>query len=780
MSLMEKGGLRMPQFGEIDRNYKYLNKSMRRVDSADKVSGHAQYAADLVFPHMLVAGALYSPYASAQVIRIDTEKAEKIPGVAAVMTFKDLKKPASWGYYTYMTDRIRYEADAVAIVAAENNQALKEGLDAIEVEYEELQPVITIEEALAPGAPLVHENDKDCVGNIWSHATTLVRKGDVDEAFPKCDKIIERSYSTSWQEHMYFEPEAAVAVPDPCGSITAYAGCANPFFGRRWVADSCDLPRPKARLIQTVVGGAFGGKEELLGVVIGRACMLAQKTGRPVKYVTSREESIKGSTKRHPFRLEYKVGVNNDGHLQAVQCRITETCGAYHMHEFMNFRAKVHAVGVYNIPNVKVDIQGVFTNTVTSGAMRGYSAPQTIFAVEQLYEDVAQEINMDPLEFKKMNILKQGDIHPCGQEMKQEIILPEMIDKICEKTDYIRKRDEYAKQTGTIRKGIGLSIFHRGCGLGGESPDNSACMVAVHDDGTVMANVGLGENGQGLRTAYTQILAEAMDVDPSLIYINQVDTNAIVDSGITAASRGTVMGAQSVRKAGEELKGLLMQTAAMMFKAPVEMVILEDGFFKLKGVPDAMIPWQAVCECHHWTGGQDGVMAWFSAPYLHFDNEKGYGDGFPTYTYSAVVTELEVDTETGDIKVEKVTSAHDCGNIINPRNLTAQIHGGVTMGMGFAVMEDLDNEKGHIRHANMDTYMIPSSLDTPEFEPLLFECSDPTGTYGSKSIGEPSLEGVPASIVLALRNALQIEIRHIPVNKVTLYELLHKNRRDAQ
>lgn len=766
----------MAQFGEVERNFKYLNKSMTRVDSASKASGRANYASDLSYAGMLHAGALYSSHASAKVLSIDTTKAQAVPGVVAVMTFKDLKKPVSWGYYCYMTERIRYEGDAVAIVAAENEQALEAGLKAIEVEYEVLKPVLTIEEALAPGAPLVHEGNPECEGNIWSHANAFVRKGDVAEGFAKCDKIVERTYTTSQVEHTYFETEAAVAVPDSDGCMTVYAGGQNPFFGRRWIADACNLPRSKTRMVQTTVGGSFGGKEELLGMVIGRAAMLAQKTGRPVKYVTSREESIKGSTKRHPFKLEYKVGVNNDGHLQAVQCKIIETCGAYHMHEWMNYRAKIHAAGVYNIPNVKVDIMGVFTNTVTSGAMRGYSAPQTIFAVEQLYEDVAKEIGMDPLEFKKMNFLKLGDIHPCGQEIKQEVILPEMIEKVSEKTDFVRKRDEYEKQTGTLRKGIGMSISHRGCGLGGESPDNSACRVTVYDDGSVLCQAGLSEIGQGLHTAYIQILAEALCVDPSLITMTTVDTHSIIDSGITAASRGTVMGAQSVKKAGEEMKAILINTAAMMFKAPAEIIILEDGFFKLSGVPDAMIPWQAVCECHHWTGGQGGVMAWYKAPDLHFDEEKGCGDGFPTYTYTIVVSEVEIDTETGEIKVERITSAHDCGTVVNPKNLVSQIHSGVVMGMGYAMMEDLGIKDGHIMNSNMDTYMIPCSLDIPEIVPMVFESDDPTGTFGAKSIGEQCTEAVASSVVNAMRNALDTPITHIPMNKVKLYELLHKKQ----
>jgi len=765
----------MPQYGETDRNFKYLNTGMPRVDALDKVSGRACYAADLSFPDMLVAGALYSPHASAKVLRIDTSKAQAVPGVAAVMTYQDLSKPFSWGYYCYMTDRIRYEGDAVAIVAAEDEESLRAGLAAIEVEYEPLKPVLTIEEALAPDAPLVHEENPDCAGNIWNHAGAFVRKGDVDAAFASCDRIIERTYTTCNVEHAYLETEAAVAVPDKNGRITVYTGCANPFFGRRWVADACGLPRSKTRLIQTTVGGSFGGKEELAGLVTGRASMLAQRTGRPVKYVTTREESFRSSTKRHPFRVEYKVGVNLDGALQAVACRIIETCGAYHMHEWMSFRTKIHAAGVYNVPNVKIDVMGVFTNTVTSGAMRGYGSPQSIFAVEQLYEEVAKEIGMDALAFKRKNLLKQGDTHPCGQIMQREIILPEMIDQICEETDYNNKHESYEHQTGTIRKGIGLSICHRGCGLGGESPDNSACLVTVHDDGSVMCNVGLVEVGQGLMTAYTQILAEALCVDPVLITVNRVDTDTVVDSGITAASRCTVMGAQSVQMAGEQMKTLLIETAAKkMFHAPVEMVELRDGFFRLIGVPNAMIPWHAVCECHHWTGGQGGVLAWYNAPEVRFDAEKGSGDGFPTYTYSVVVSEVEVDTETGTVKVNKVTSAHDCGNVINPGTVIGQINGGVAMGMGFAVLEDIGLRNGHIMNANLDKYVIASSLDMPQVEPMLFESDDPTGTFGAKSMGEPATEGVASSIVNALRNALGIEISQIPLNKVKIFELLHK------
>lgn len=765
----------MPLYGEGNKKYSYINKFCPRVDAKGKVTGRADYAADLVFPDMLFGGSLHGPYAHAKVKRISVEKAQAVPGVKAVLTYKDLRKPFSWAYYTYMTNVLRYEGDVVAIVAADTKRALEAGLEAIEVEYEELPAVFTVDEAMADGAPLVHEDNEDCVGNIWSHSRCKVRKGDVDAAFAECDAIVEREYETQAVEHLYLEPEAAVAVPEKDGRMTVYACAANPFFGRRWIADSLDIPRSKARLVQTTLGGSFGGKEELMGLTIGRASMLASATGRPVKMVISREESILCSSKRHPFKFKYKAGVNKEGKLQALEATLIENVGAYHMHEFMSFRASVHAAGVYVIPNVKVDIFGVFTNTVTSGAMRGYSSPQIIYAQEQFYEEVAEEIGIDSLTFKKMNMLHKGAVHPCGQEIKEEVILPEIIENLCVKTDFEEKCKKYANQTGDKRKGIGISIFHRGCGLGNESVDASAAYVCVHDDGSVMVNVGLVENGQGLHTAYSQIVAETLGIPVENILVNKVDTNTILDSGPTVASRCTVMGAQSVKKAAQELKSYLKKTAAMMFHAEnPDQVVFEDGMFMLIGVPEAKIPFQEVCNVHHWTGGQSGVMNWYKPPTLSFSCKTGFGDAFPTYSYSVCVAEVEVDYKTGEIKVEKVTSGHDVGTVINPETSKGQIYGGIAMGQGFAMMENLAIKDGKIRNKNMDTFMIASSMDVPEMEAILFECEDKTGTYGAKSLGENATEGVASAIINALHNATGERINNIPINKVKMFELLHK------
>jgi CO/xanthine dehydrogenase Mo-binding subunit len=368
--------------------------------------------------------------------------------------------------------------------------------------------------------------------------------------------------------------------------------------------------------------------------------------------------------------------------------------------------------------------------------------------------------------------LKQGAVNACGQEIKGEVILPEMLDKLCAETNFQGKRKLYATQTGDMLKGIGISIFYRGCGLGAESPDASAGYVCVHDDGSVMINSGLVDNGQGLKTSFTQIVAEVLSIPPHHIHFIGVDTHTIPDSGITAASRATVMGAKSLKLAAEELKVYLLQTAALMFHSEPAQVELKDGVFRLIGVPAGELPFAQVCNVHFWSGQQSGVMRWYKPPALDYDLKAGYGAAFPTYAYGAVVAEVEIDRKTGAIKVEKVTSAHDLGTVINPKIVEGQIYGGILMGQGFAIMEDLAMRQGLIQNCNFDTYIIAASMDIPKMQALLFESADPSGTFGAKSIGEPATEGVAAAIISAIKNAAGLHIRTIPINKVSLHKML--------
>lgn len=756
-----------------------IHESKPRIDGVEKVTGKARYAADLYLDGMLYAGVLRSPYTSAKVTKIDTIKAKAIEGVEAVVTFQDLRKKKSWAGYMYLTDHIRYAGDCVAMVAAQSKSLVEDALEAIEVEYEELPGVYTIDDALKEGAPLVHE---EYPGNVFQDSVYHIRKGDVQKGFEEADVILEREYRTQYIEHSYIEPEAVVAYPDPNnGIMTVYASAQNPFFTRRYVSDILGIPMNKVRMIQAVLGGTFGGKEEGIGLVTGRAAYLANLTQKPVKFVFTREDSFLESSKRHPFRLRYKIGAKKDGKIVAFEGEQVDNCGAYNNQtQFMNWRANVHSSGPYEIENIKTDTYGVFTNNIHSGAMRGYSSPSLIFGQEQLIEELAEELGMSEIELRRINCLKDGSITATGVPVDC-VILQQIMDETVEKTDYVRKHEQYKQQGETEKKkGIGLAICYRGCGLGAESPDASGCMMIANEDGSVSINSGLAENGQGLKTAYAQISAEALGVRYEDIQFPQLDSQAIADSGMTVASRGTVMGAQSVKKAGEKLKKIMIKNALELKAFPLENteltydelteedVELENSVFFLKKHPEIQAEFSAVTNSCIWTGKQLAAYEWFIPEDLPQDHATGQGKAFPTFAYGCVVAEVEVDMRTGYVDLKKVTASHDVGVAINPALIKGQIYGGIVMGQGYGIMEDVAPSKGKVKNRNFDSYILPTAMDAPEMDVNIFESGDPTGTYGAKSIGEPATEAVAAAIANAVYNATGKRVRENPCDLETV------------
>lgn len=761
----------MPLLGE--KKFNVINQSKPRIDGIEKVMGTARYAADMYMENMLYAGVLRSPCSSAKVISIKTAAAKAIEGVEAVVTFADMPRNKSWAGYMYLTDHIKYAGDCVAMAAARTKALLDEALEAIEVEYEELPGVYTIDEALKEGAPLVHAQYER---NIFKDSVFHIRKGDIEQGFEKADVILEREYRTQYIEHSYIEPEAVLAYQNPNdGVMTVHASAQNPFFTRRYIADALGVTMNKVRLVQEVLGGSFGGKEEGVGLITGRAAYLSMITKKPVKFVFTREDSFLESAKRHPFRLRYKIGATKEGDIVAFEGEQADNCGAYNNQtQFMNWRANVHSTGPYEIENIKTDTFGVFTNNIHSGAMRGYSSPSLIFGQEQLIDELAEELGMDGVELRRRNCLKNGSISATGVPV-ENVILQEVMDYTAEKTDYVRKHREYKNQTDPYkRKGIGLSICYRGCGLGAEAPDASGCMMIVNEDGSVTINSGLAENGQGLKTAYAQIAAEALGVPYESISFHGTDSFAIPDCGMTVASRGTVMGAQSVRKTGEKLKKIMIQNALELHALPLEEaglsyeevcagdVDLKDGRFFLKDCPKVSADMAGVCNACLWTGKQLCAFEWFIPNDLHQDHHTGQGTAFPTYAYGCVAAEIEVDMRTGYVDVKKVTASHDVGTAINPALIRGQIYGGIVMGQGYSIMEDVAPDKGRVKTRNFDSYIIPTSMDAPEMDIHIFECGDESGTYGAKSVGEPATEAVGAAIANAVYNATGRRIRENP------------------
>lgn len=787
----------MPLLGS--KNFNIINKSIPRIDGFDKVTGRAKYAADLHFPNMLYGGMLRSKMYPANVVKIDTSEAKSIPGVHAVVTADDMPKPKSWARYMYLTNKVLYPGDVVAMVAAESKELVDEALLAIKVEYEKQPGVYTIEEALEKDAPAVHEEYPD---NIFTESKYSIRKGNIEEGFDKADVIIEREYRTQFVEHSYIEPEAVIAVQNPTdGLMTVYASAQNPFFTRKYISDVLQTSLNKVRLVQQTLGGSFGGKEEGVGLITGRAAYLCKLTGRPVKIVFKREESFLESSKRHPFRLRYKIGATKDGKIVALEGELVDNSGAYNNQtQFMNWRANVHSAGPYVIDNIKTNVFGVFTNNIHGGAFRGFSSPSLIFAQEQLIDELSEELEMDPIDIRRINCLRSGSLTATSQKV-ENVILEEVMDYTLDKTGFKRKREEYKRQSNTSKKrGIGMAICYRGCGFGAESPDASGTMIIANEDGTITINSGLAENGQGLKTAYAQIVAEALGIPIKSIQFYGVDTNSIADSGMTVASRGTVMGGQSMKKAAAKLKENMKQNALELscFSSEniekanslesgslrgicaisKEDIELESGFFYLKKYPNYKISFGEVCNSCLWSGKQMAVYEWFTPEPCIQDHVTGQGTAFPTYAYGCVVAEVEVDMEIGTVELLKVTASHDVGTAVNPSLIKGQIYGGIVMGQGYGIMEEVEAIKGKVSTLNFDSYIIPTAADIPDMDVNIFECNDESGTYGSKSIGEPSTEAVAAAIANAVYNATGKRIRQNPADleKVLLGKKLGKER----
>lgn len=756
------------------KQFDVLGTTPPRADAYEKVTGRARYTADMHLPDMLYGGGKSAGIASGRIVSIDASRARAIPGVRCVLTPADVKKHVSCSSHRYITDRPRFCGDLVALVAAESPTLVQQALDAIAVQYEEYPAVLTIRDALAPDAPRVRDEYQD---NRFTETHYSIRKGDVEAAFARCDVILEREYETQCVEHAYIEPEAALAYHNPAdGRITVHCCTQAPYFTRRYIADMLSLPVHQVRVVQETIGGTFGGKEDGVGMLAARTAYLSRITGRPVKWIYSREESIERTGKRHPYLLRYKAGALRNGRIVAWQATQIANAGAYSNHTpIVNWRASMISAGAYDIENVSTDTYGVFTNTPPSGAFRGYSSPQLLYAQEQFIDELAEALGMSEVELRRINRLHDGSLAVTGAPV-EHVTLGRVMDLAVEQTGYAQKRRTYTGQTGRLRKGIGMAIAHRGCGFGAESPDATGTMLILNEDGTATVNCALTENGQGMRTAYCMIAAEALGVPYDAVRFYGGDTQTIPDGGITAASRGTAAGAQSVRKAGEALNAVMRRNAVELgyfqkdkwpdapASVTAEDIVLRHGMFYHKDAPDYQVPLAEVCNAALWSGMQLSSFAWYRpAPFDH-DHKTGKGCAFRSYAYGCVIAEVTVDTGTGFVTVDRVTSTHDVGTAVHPELIRGQVYGGIVMGQGFALTEDVELRQGRVSSRNLDSYIIPTALDAPEMQVNIVESDDPNGTYGAKSIGEPAMEMIAPAIANAIYNATGRRLRTNPAS----------------
>jgi len=720
-------------------NFRIIGRKVARVDGFDKVTGRTRYAADINVAGQLYGSVLHSDYPHAEIIEIDTSDAEMLDGVRGIVTHKDIPGAKAFGSVVpnqavFVVDKTRYCGDAIAAVAADTPEIAEFAKTLIKVRYNLLPVLSDPRDGLFEGAPPIHPS-----GNLCKHHQ--VRKGDIGRGFGEADVIIEREYTTQRVEHSYLEPEAALAELSEDGGVRISGSIQNLFSARRAAAAVLNLPLNKVRLIQSPLGGSFGGKDEAVSALFCRAAILAIKTGKPVKMVNSREVSFRESYKRHPYFMKYKVGAKLDGTLTAMEIDIIADAGAYCcMSPFVTWRSVVQATGPYRVPNVKTDVRAIYTNNVYTGAMRGFGSPQVNFAVESLMDELAEELEMNPVDLRLKNCFVDGDETATGQKLNLKVSVKDAIKSVASRSEYNRKWHlNRSENEGHLMRGIGISCSYRGVSLGAEGTDAASVLVAVQSDGSVIVATGLVDMGQGAATAISIIVAECLDIDCNRIQFLNADTSRVPDSGPTVASRTTLMAGNAAKDACEKLR-LKMNQAAM-----------EGLSFDQKA---------AMCF-------QRGISLYevghFQSSKTTWDQEFGQGDAYFTFVFGANVAEVEVDTHTGKISVKKFYCAHDVGRVISQAGAEGQVTGGVTMGMGYALLEDFSQTDGVPDYHNFDEYLLVTAADIPEFSICLLQNPDPIGPFGAKSLGEPATEIAAPAIANAVYNATGRRVRELPL-----------------
>ncbi len=772
----------------MNKEFSVVGKRVIREDGFDKITGRAKFADDYKFDGMLYAVMLRIPSAHAKINSIDFSEIENNEAISAIITSADVPGIKKTGLIKndqpiFCDEKVVTPGDVLAMLVGNSENELRNLVKKAKVDYTELPLITDPAKALDQEAILIHpDNGSNLIVNHH------VKKGDVEKGFEKSDHILEQTYTTPLIEHAYIEPEAVTAIPLGFNGVKIIGSIQNPFTARRIVAAVINLPLDKVQIIQAHLGGSFGGKDDTMCILSARAAVAALKANCPVKIRYTREESILESYKRHPYIMNYKVGFSNSGKIIAMKINIIADGGAYaSMSPFVTWRSVVQATGPYEIENVHTEVRAVYTNNPYTGAMRGFGSPQPIFANESLMDEIAIHLGISPVEIRKVNALKNGSITATGQKLENhDVNLIQVLDKAIYAADFQNKwrankkekpltkefdfnnpvlQDyQYVEPDKLIQKGIGLAVSYRGCSLGAEGIDTASAYLSIQNDGTVYLLSGLAENGQGMRTTFAIIAAEALGILPEQIFYLETDTSRIPDSGPTVASRSTLMGGGAVRNAAEILSGRLKKIVKEEFKLSEEDVVSfrENLVFSRKKGLTAKF--SEVCKLAYSLGINLATIGYYKSPSVHWDEKSGHGDAYFTYVYGCQVAEVSVNIGTGEVYVNKITAVHDPGTVINKLGAEGQVYGGVTQGAGYALFEGITTEKGLIRELNFDQYLIPTSKDIDVIKPVFVEGKDSYGAWGAKSLGEPTLELTAAAISNAVRNAVGKRFFNLPLN----------------
>ncbi|MEW5921362.1 MAG: xanthine dehydrogenase family protein molybdopterin-binding subunit [Bacillota bacterium] len=744
----------------MEKKYWCVGQNFRK-DGKEKVKGETKYAGDIFLPDMLFAKPLLAPVSHGRLKTIDTSLAKSLPGVVAVVTAEDIKGSNRFG--PVMQDQpvlvgvgedFKFLGDTLALVAAENKKIAEEAIRLIKVDYEELPGLYNFNEALADGAFRLHQNMEK---NICSSGEIVI--GDITSGFNESDIILEEIIQTPRQEHAYLETEAAVSFFDNQGRVNLYSCLQDPYYFNYDIAQALGLPANRIRTVATTAGGAFGGKDDI--TLQAHAILLTLVTGRPVKMVYSREESILIHPKRHPSEIRIKIGATKNGRITAFEGRVLIDAGAYTGRSPVVLTVALNSfVGPYYIPHIKLYGHAVYTNNLVAGACRGYGQPQSNTARELVLDMLADRLNINPVTLRKINALKQGQ--QAGTRLVN-LDTPPTLDSLLDQTMAVLEKSPHDDTPAYCKRGTGVAcampLFDISAlpslGLAG-----TGVAIQMHPDGSLVVYASAVECGQGVISVLAQIAAEEFSVNPGDVEVILADTDSTPKSGPTTASRQTYTSGNALKIASEHLKKRLISFGSRLLNVAEEKLYFYGGKMLVKD-GEGEVPLSKLAKECYYAGVNLKEEAWFRS------NHATIG-----HTFIATAADVEVDTLTGSVKVLKLVTAHDIGKAINPLAAAGQIIGGGMQSLGWAMTEDLMQKDGMVVTPSLAEYLIPTALDLPAMETILMENPYPTGPYGAKGVGEHASMTAAAAILNAIYQATGKMVTNFPATPEKVFNLV--------
>ena len=760
-----------------------------RFDAYAKVTGAEKFAADLYPTGFVWAGVKRSEYAHARILNIDTSRASAIPGILAVLTHRDISGKNRLGIFEkdqpiLADDRVRHYGDAVALVVAENKEALARALAAVAVQYEPLSAVFDPATALAASAPILHPERP--AGNVLLAAEII--QGNGADGLADCEVTASLAMSLGWQEHAFLETQNGVAGIDEAGELYMTVSTQTPFRDRLELAEALGIPPQRIHISAPCLGGGFGGKD---GVTVQGFLALAamHSNGRPVKLWYSREESILAGTKRHPLQAEYRIGCNRQGVLAALDCQLLFDTGAYAgMGDVVLALAMEHAGGPYRIPNVRINGKSIYTNNPVSSAFRGFGVPQVAAAIEQVMDELAKAGGFDPLEFRRKNVVSRGDCTPSGVVLSGTAGIEECLERLANHPLWTDRAEWIAAAPPFKRRGVGIAAAGHGVGFGPVVADYANAKLEILADGRIRVYAGVSDMGQGNASTYAQIVSHLLSQPYEAMELILPDSDKTLPSASSSASRTTFTYGKAMNDAALALKERLLARAGLLLSFQLLQRVKNDDLLLLPGkilhpasgknLPLAMVagfmdPAERIVTASHTSPVNSQVLS--SGQELRM-----YGFPHQVFSYGAHLVQVEVDACTGEVMVCGGMACIDAGTVLNPQVYEQQVQGGMAQGLGYALFEEFGVAAGRITTSDFSTYILPTAADLPDMTVTAVTPHEAAGPFGMKGIGEISIDAVFPAVANALVAATGTRISVGPLTAENVLAALQSSGKEGR